>query len=212
MKRALRMLAILTVAMPFAAANAAVIYENVWNSSATDAGAFSQSGQQLATEFVLPSAATAARATWYGTMFSPDPLNTGDTWAFDVIFYADSGNLPGALISTAAVVAAVTDTGLDITDGFGSHRSYLFDASFAGVGLNAGTSYWFSVVNSGTQGTFRWTESTNGLDSALSFDGGISWTPWSEENRTPLNFALHDGAAWRAQWRASTDSSRSRKG
>jgi len=190
MMRTLKMLAVLLVAMPVAA-HAAVVYENPWNSAAGDAGAFAQANQRLAGEFVLSAAATVGRATWHGTMFSADPLNTGDTWNFDVLFFSDgAGNLPGALLASASIVASVTDTGIDIQ----GERSYLFDASFAGVGLSAGVSYWFSVQNTGNQDTFRWTEATSGLDSALSRGGG-PWETWTEEARTPVNFGLHDDAA-----------------
>jgi hypothetical protein len=58
-------------------------------------------------------------------MFSADPLDTGDTWNFDLVFYADAGNLPGAVLQTASVVASVVDTGIDINDqAFGAERAY----------------------------------------------------------------------------------------
>ena len=70
---------------------------------------------------------------WHGTMFSSDPLDTGDTWDFDVIFYSDDGGLPGNSVAQRSVSAVVTDTGLDIED----ERAYLFDASFSDVSLLA---------------------------------------------------------------------------
>ena len=178
----------LVLLAPFAA-SAAPAYENPWNSGAIDAGAFSQSNQRLAGEFALAAGATVNRATWYGTMFSYDPLNTGDTWSFTTTFFSSSGGLPGGVLGSAAVTASVTETGTFM----GGERAYLFDASFAGVALAAGTSYWFSAENTGTQSTFRWTESTSGMGSALSSYGN-PWFSWAEEPRTPLNFALYADA------------------
>jgi hypothetical protein len=166
------------------AAQAVIVYENPWDSAATDAGAFSQANQMLAGEFSLGAAAAISRATWYGTMFSADPLDTGDTWNFSINFYNDVAGLPGAALGTYAVVAGVTDTGINIE----GERSYLFDASFTSLSLGTGN-YWLSVLNTGTQNTFRWTRATSGLDSAL--NSGAGWRTWTEAGRTPVNFILY---------------------
>jgi PEP-CTERM motif len=170
------------------AGHAAVVYTNPWNSAASDAGAFSQASQQLAGEFVLGASTTVDRATWHGTMFSGDPLDTGDTWSFSVNIYATATGLPGALIGSAAVVANVTDTGTNIE----GERAYQFDALFAGFNLAAGTSYWLSILNTDVQDTFRWTEATGGMGSALNTTG--SWSAWDEVSRTPVNFTLYDSS------------------
>ncbi len=177
----------LVLAIGFAdLANASIVLENPWNPAALDEGAFSQSSQQLAGKFVLGAAAIVDRATWYGTMFSPDPLDTGDTWDFNLIFYADGGGLPGAVLANIPVTASVIDTGVNVDD----ERAYQFDASFGAIALAGATPYWFSTLNAGALSTFRWTEATAGLDSAISH--GFGWSLWTEEDRTPLNFALHD--------------------
>lgn len=72
--------------------------------------------------------------------------------------------------------------------------AYLFEASFAPIALEANTPYWFSIVNSGAQGTFRWTEASSGLRTALSANG-VAWTPFSEDGQTPPNFTLYDDTA-----------------
>jgi hypothetical protein len=187
MRQTLISLFALVFLAPFAAS--AQVYQNPWNSGAIDAGAWSQTNQLLANEFSLVAGATVNRATWYGTMFSQDPLNTGDTWFFTTRFYNSTGGLPGGVLGSAAVTASVTETGTFI----GGERAYLFDASFAGVALAAGTSYWFSIENTGTQNTFRWTEATSGMGSAYSINGS-SWASWTEELRTPLNFTLYGDA------------------
>ena len=172
-------------------ANAGLVFENAWNSAAFDAGAFSQSSQNLAGEFSLTSATNVQRATWNGTMFSADPLDTGDTWNFNVVFRADAGGAPGAAFAAAAVVATVTDTGLNIDD----ERSYIFDAMFPAVSLLGGTSYFFSVINTGTQDTFRWNQALDATFSGwFSTDSGSTWDAMTN-TRSPLSFALFDAAA-----------------
>ena len=189
MRKALIAAVVLVVTAPLAA-HATMIYTNPWNAASGDAGAFSRADQRLAQEFALGTPAVASRATWYGTMFAADPLDTGDTWSFDVYFRSDSGGLPGAVYANAAVTALVTDTGTDVQ----GERAYLFDALFSPVVLGSGVSYWFSVENTGLPNTFRWTEATGGSTSAISFSGN-PWQVWTEEGRTPLNFSLLDDAA-----------------
>lgn len=179
----------LSLAVP-CMANASAIYQNPWDQNASDAGAFSQASQRLAGEFVLAANAGADRATWYGTMFSSDPLNTGDTWSFLLTFYGTSAGLPGAVVASATVTASVTDTGIDVA----GERAYLFDAAFSDVALAAGISYWFSAENTGDQNTFRWTRATAGLGSAVSFSSN-PWTTLVQSSRTPVNFTLFDNAA-----------------
>lgn len=197
----MKKLGTLVFLMPLTA-SAAMIYENPWDSGAggmqdlggglviSDAGAFSQANQRIAGEFVLSAAAIAVRATWYGTMYSLDPLNTGDTWNFDMLFFSDDAGMPGTLLSSRSVVASVTDTGIDVA----GERSYLFDANFAGVGLNAGMPYWLSAQNTGSQNTFRWTAATNGLTTAVAMNGD-PWRVLEDATRAPVNFALYDSAA-----------------
>lgn len=180
----------LVVLVASAVSDAAVVFENGWDSDATDAGAFSQPLQIFAGSFSLADATSVGRATWYGTMFSNDPLDTGDTWNFDVVFWTESGGLPGTAFATSSVVASVTDTGLNI-DG---ERAYLFDASFADVALAGGTPYFMSVINAGTTETFRW---NLGLDAAYpsycTYDGGVSWAHDSQLRPT-VNFTLYGEA------------------
>ena len=166
---------------------AATVYSNPWDSAATDAGAFSQALQQLAGEFILGGNTSVNQATWYGTMYAPDPLDTGDTWNFNLTFYSDAAGLPGAVLASRAVTADVTDTGVDIA----GERAYLFDAAFADVALSGATSYWFVVENTGTQQTFRWTRATAGNDTAISQDGGATWDTFDDPTRTPVNFTLY---------------------
>src|SRR4030095_4323110 len=138
--------ALTIVCLTFASrANAsALVYQQVVDPSPGDAGAFSQPDQQLAGSFVLGAGAVVDSAFWYGTMFSADPLDTGDTWNFDVVFYADASGLPGLVLQTASIVASVTDTGFDKVDfSFGAERLYRFDANFAALALGGGTTYWF---------------------------------------------------------------------
>ena len=167
------------------AASGQVVFENPWDANQTDAGAFSQSSQILAGEFDLAANAAVSAASWRGTMFSADPLDTGDTWNFDVIFYNDNGGVPGGSFATHSVVALVTDTGVDIS----GERVYIFDASFTPVNLAGSTTYFFTALNTGTENTFRWNMGTDTSYSAwFSSDGGSNWSDL--DTRSPLNFSL----------------------
>lgn len=178
---------ILALAGLVGGASAQVVFENPWDPNASDAGAFSQGNQLVAGEFDLASGATVALASWHGTMFSADPLDTGDTWNFDVVFWSNSGGQPGAEISRQSVVADVTDTGLNIA----GERVYEFEASFTGVTLSGSTTYFFSVENTGTQNTFRWNIGTDAAYSGwFTNDSGGSWNDLGPDNREPLNFRL----------------------
>jgi hypothetical protein len=180
--RSIALAASLTLAA--AASHAALVAANPWAPGASDAGAFSQASQQLASQFSVAAATSLTSASWHGTMFGADPLNTGDLWNFSINIYADGGaGAPGALISTAAVVADVTDGGVDTA----GERDYLFEASFPGIALNSG-SYFLSILNTGTQSTFRWTKGTGTVDAALNSGGG--WAPWNETERIPPNYML----------------------
>lgn len=81
-------------------AQGAVVLENPFNGAATEPGSFSQSGQRLAAQFQLETASNVDRVTWYGTMYSADPLDTGDTWNFNLVLYGDSAGLPGAMLAS----------------------------------------------------------------------------------------------------------------
>lgn len=133
-------------------ANADLIFQNAFDAELLDAGGFSQFNQILAAEFVLDESADIDRATWNGSMFSKDPLDTGDAWVFDVVFLNAINGMPGDIISQTSVLASVTDTGTNIL----SERSYVFDASFSTLSLDMGSSYFISVINTGDQNTFRW--------------------------------------------------------
>lgn len=170
-------------------AQGAVVHENPFNAAAEEPGSFSQSDQRLAGQFRLETASNVDRVTWYGTMYGADPLDTGDTWSFNLVLYGDSAGLPGAMLASRSVTAAVTDTGVDL----GGERVYLFDAGIDALALAAGNSYWFSAVNTGTQDTFRWARGTAGLSSAV--DNCCSWVLDDDPARTPLNFSLHSATA-----------------
>jgi hypothetical protein len=172
-------------------ANAQTVFTNAWNSGAPDAGAWSQPTQMLAGQFKLGATAAVNGASWYGSMFSADPLNTGDTWSFDLMFWQDAAGSPGTLITSRSVVASVFDTGIDVANGVGPtpERAYLFNASFGGVSLSGLTSYFFSAINTQQTQTFRW---NTGLDQSysgyFSIDGGANWTDLT--TRAPVNFSL----------------------
>jgi PEP-CTERM motif len=168
------------------AASAAVVVENPWNSAATNGGTFSQPSQQLASDFILATGATIDAASWHGTMFGADPLDTGDTWNFTFRIFGDAAGLPDVNpVHDLAVVANVIDTGIDIA----SERAYQFSVSFSPIMLSSGA-YWLSIVNADVANTFRWTEATSGLNSSIRNADGDNWRAYTEVNRVPQNFVL----------------------
>lgn len=180
-------LSILTVST---AANATLIFENIRDGSIWTNGGFSQNSQVLAGEFSLSSAAIANRVAWYGTMYSPDPLNTGDRWTFDIVFrdldLPSWMPIPGVIIAKSSVVASVIDTGLDLN----GERVYLFDTVFSDTALAGNTSYFLSIINTGTQNTFRW---NYGLDNPFqSYGSHNEGSSWDTRLGRPLNFSLYN--------------------
>ena len=169
---------------------ATLIFENDLNNSSSDAGGFSQANQILAGEFSVNTSATVNQAKWYGTMHSGDPLDTGDTWNFDVTFRGENSDQPSSILSNTSVVASVTETAYTVE----SQRVYMFDALFSNFTLSANTSYFFTALNTGTQNTFRWTVGLDtSYDAFFSNDSGSTWADLS--NRSPLNFSLHNTGA-----------------
>lgn len=169
-----------------AVSSAQVVFSNPANFAAPDPGAFSQTNQQLGSGFSLAANASVNGARWYGTMFAPTFNFPGSAWSFTLNFFSNSGGVPGALVATRSVSANVTNTSTVIQ----GEALYRFDVTFGGVGLSGSTNYFLSVLNSGTQNTFRWTQGTNLANpSAISSDG-VNWTQWNETNRIPPNFEL----------------------
>lgn len=167
--------------------NAALMFENALDASSDDAGGFSHINQVLAGEFSLGVSGNIDRATWNGTMFSADPLDTGDEWTFDLVFRNAINGMPGDIISSSSVVATVTDTGEDIQ----FERSYLFDASFSEIFFDMGSSYFISVINTGDQNTFRWNLAQDDLYAGYKLNNASS--EWSDlASRSPLNFSLYN--------------------
>lgn len=184
---------VLSIGVVYAAATnvlAVPVFENPWNPSSVDNGSFSDPALQNALvsgQLSLVSDANVSRATWRGTMYSPDPLDTGDTWTFDLVFYGDAGG-PSGVLATESVIASVTDTGIDR---FGE-RVYEFDALFPAISLSGITTYHLSVVNTSTPSTFRWNVGLDATNpSLLSQDNGTSWTVASTTRRQ-VNFVLFD--------------------
>lgn len=174
-----------TLASPVVS-SAQVVFSNSVNLAATDAGAFSQANQQLASGFNLAASASVDGARWYGTMYTPSFIFPGNAWSFTLNFLTNSGGIPGSVFATRSVTANVSNTGNSVA----GEALYQFDATFAGVGLTGSTDYFFSAVNSGNQDTFRWTQGTNAVNPSGLLSNGGNWGSFTDSNRTPPNFEL----------------------
>lgn len=169
-----------------AVSSAQVVFSNSVNFAATNAGAFSQTNQQLASGLNLAASASVNGARWYGTMFANTFVFPGNVWSFTLNFLTSSGPIPGSVFATRNVTANVSSTSSSVA----GEALYLFDATFASVGLTGSTDYFFSVVNSGTQNTFRWTQGTNLANPSGVSANGVNWAACTETDRCPPNFEL----------------------
>jgi hypothetical protein len=121
--------------------------------------------QSVADNFILSSTATVSQIRIWGVYF---PTNTPGTDNFTVIFHADSGALPGTVISTQNNVPVQRQlTGVAV--GVNSYDEYVYTLILATpVTLSLGT-YWVEIYNdvTGSNDVFAWetgtVDPTNGI-------------------------------------------------
>jgi hypothetical protein len=142
-------------------AHASVVYDQAYN---TVGGYFSDPQQRLADKFSIAGGATVGSVQWWGNNFGGGPFAS-----FTVSFYADSGNGPGALLASDIVTPTIVDT--QATDVWGDILQ--FSADISDFSAAAGTSYYFSVVES-VDNHFTWSRSNDTPDGWTSFLQG----PW----------------------------------
>jgi hypothetical protein len=121
--------------------------------------------QVMADNFILSSTATVRQIKIWGIYFG---TNTPGTDNFTVIFHADSGGLPGAVISNQGNVP-VTRQLTGVTNVGGSYTEYQYTLTLAApITLTPGT-YWVEIYNdvTGSPDQFYWetgtVDPTNGI-------------------------------------------------
>jgi hypothetical protein len=158
-------------------------------------GFFGRLGQS-ADDVTLETSATVRRVTWWG-IFSENDVPTGPV-SFDVVFYADAGNLPDAgtiLSSTNVTFSTLTDTGEQFGDKWWNDDIYVFQTDVPPTQLPGGTQVWFSVLaDSGSpdDGNFLW-RADNGTRSAARIDDDSPATPFMASGGNDFSFVLDDG-------------------
>ncbi len=158
-------------------------------------GFFGRLGQS-ADDVTLETSATVRRVTWWG-IFNENDVPTGPV-SFDVVFYADAGNLPDAgtiLSSTNVTFSTLTDTGEQFGDKWYNDDIYVFQTDVPPTQLPGGTQVWFSVLaDSGTpdDGDFMW-RADNGTRSAYRIDDDSPATPFVGSGGNDFSFVLDDG-------------------
>lgn len=161
------------------AAASTVLYSQAYDP--LNAGGWSTTTSlRWADSFSLAGDSSVNQVTWYGASYGT--LDGALPTTFTIDFYADNAGNPGASLAHLTVNPSATDQGVhDRWD----NELYLFSANIAPVALTAGTNYWFSVAVPTTN--WVWEESASLCCSALSGDGGQTWTQHPQEEQA---FAL----------------------
>jgi len=150
---------------------------------------------QSADNLTLGSPSTVRSVTWWGK-FSDNDVPTGPV-SFDIVFYADAGNLPdaGSILSyTNVTFASLTDTGEQF-GGDGDDDIYVFEADVPPTQLPGGTQVWFSVLadsGSSDDGDFQW-RADNGSRAAQRANSDSPTNSFTETSPLDFSFVLDDG-------------------
>ena len=169
-------------------AGAAVMYQQVGIETG-DRGAYADSCQQLADEFVPLSSGTLTQVTWQGSYYGTD--NPNATESFQIRLFADAGGMPAnahffEISALASKVAAGTLIGKTLYD-------YAMTIP-GGPTLNSGTTYWIAINTNEPCSNYAWTASTDGPASGnlLYRSGDLgSWTASNEPLRDNHVFVLN---------------------
>ncbi|MEN6427549.1 MAG: hypothetical protein ABFE13_19525 [Phycisphaerales bacterium] len=166
-------------------ADPVMLFEQPVNAGLT--GHYSNDGNpEVADDFILGGDAAVNRARWYGFYgVSPDPSVT--TMDFSVAFFADAAGLPGAEQWRQTLSAAMTDTGLTITDpgNFEGRKIYMFEAGFDPISIVGGTRMWLSISENdidtlaagGTQWLWSYSTYPDGAQASY-WPAEPWWHPW----------------------------------
>lgn len=175
-------------ALASATAGAAVLYQQVGLETG-ERGAYSDSCQQIADEFVPLSSGTVTNVAWQGSYYGTD--NPNATESFTIRFFADAGGVPASshffqISALASKAAAGTLIGKTL-------YSYALTIP-GGPSLSAGTTYWIAINTNEPCGNYAWAGSTDGPATGfLVFRSGDlgSWNQSPEPLRDDHVFTLN---------------------
>lgn len=131
-----------------------------------------ESGWRVADDFGLPVASTIRSVTWDGAYYG---TSTPGVDQFTITFFADGGNMPGAVLSVFTIgSAALRSMTGEVAFGANVYR-YTADLG-SGVSLPAFTQHWISIRNDTTAepGTWSWMD-IGSPNARQSGDGGATW-------------------------------------
>jgi hypothetical protein len=183
MTRRLTVLAFALALVP-AVASAQLVYQQVTIDSSNQ-GAYQDSCQELADDFVPLSTLGVTNVTWQGSYYGTD--NPAATESFTIRIFADSAGLPAnvplyQIVGNASKVANGTLI---------SKTLYDYSLPVASPVLNAGTTYWISITTNLACNNYAWTDSSDGTSNGgvLRNNGG-SWTNFGVGPRQNHVFTL----------------------
>lgn len=190
------------IALPGVSLAAPVFSQRVANPSSSDAGTISDvnglsnRGAQAADNLTLASPVTVRSVKWWGYFDDNDVPTT--PISFDIIFYADSGELPdqgNILSSTRVTFTEIVDTGENFGGDPEEEDIYVFEANVPPTNLPGGTQVWFSVLadsGSSNDGEFFWRfDSITGAYGAARLDFAAA-NPFQTEPERDFSFVLDD--------------------
>ncbi len=146
-------------------------------------------GQQIADNFQLTADETIGEITWFGGYNLSD--NATVDRSFKLRIFDDIGGAPATIPFYEDIMSvAGVDTG---TDNLSNKDIFQYTAVIAPVALNAGTDYWFSVLeNDLTTGNWFWQASNSVAGENIGFrnNDGDPWSTFSQSTRNEMAFSL----------------------
>ncbi|MFQ5800088.1 MAG: hypothetical protein ACE5H0_15535, partial [Bacteroidota bacterium] len=147
-------------------------------------------GQQIADNFQLATDETIVEIGWFGGYDSSDDDATVNR-SFKLRIFNDSSGVPATIPFFENIVSvAGVDTGSDNQSG---KDIFQYTAVIDPVALNAGTDYWFSVIeNDLTTGNWFWqaSDSVAGENAGFRSNDGVAWLTFADPTRNEMAFFL----------------------
>lgn len=178
-----------TLAIP---AFAQTLFEQSPNlNTGASGGSFSYTNQQLGDSFVPTSTGVPGSITAWGSFYlAGQPFTNGTVRNFRVQLLSDSAG-PSTLLFDQTLGGTLNATTTTVSD-FTSDRLYKIDFDVSGMPtLNAGTTYWLSVYESATTGSFRWHTSNTGPNSLTARRSStVGWSVFNSGERNDVAFRI----------------------
>ncbi|MGH9553613.1 MAG: PEP-CTERM sorting domain-containing protein, partial [Terriglobales bacterium] len=135
-------------------------------------GVYSNPAQIIADDFAIPGGGAINQVIWYGNAFANPPVGP-----MSVVFYANTGSGPGAILANNPVTPTIVDTGQTnvFFGGQEIREIFQFTADIPTFNTAGGVSYFLSVEETSGGPNFVWVNSNASPVAWGSFTGGASW-------------------------------------